>query len=259
MNNVSNEIIKKDALFILKNKKIIGIMCLVPVVLTIIMPTVFVVSIKNISVNLDMFSKILNIEMDSLTSVEQRKIVVDFFLYNVLPIFFMLIPTMMSTIISANSFVGEREKGTLETLFLSPIKVSDIFIAKVKVSLFLSMSINIIVFIFMFIILNIVLYVTNFNFLIPDLKWFCILAITSLAITILSTTFIIKKSQNSDSVEEAQQSAVFIILPIIAIVIGQFTGVIIINRSAIILVSVVLLVVSIAVMKLISKKSDYYM
>ena len=112
---------------------------------------------------------------------------------------------------------------------------------------------------FMFIILNIVLYVTNFNFLIPDLKWFCILAITSLAITILSTTFIIKKSQNSDSVEEAQQSAVFIILPIIAIVIGQFTGVIIINRSAIILVSVVLLVVSIAVMKLISKKSDYYM
>lgn len=144
MNNVSNEIIKKDALFILKNKKIIGIMCLVPVVLTIIMPTVFVVSIKNISVNLDMFSKILNIEMDSLTSVEQRKIVVDFFLYNVLPIFFMLIPTMMSTIISANSFVGEREKGTLETLFLSPIKVSDIFIAKVKVSLFLSMSINII-------------------------------------------------------------------------------------------------------------------
>ena len=59
--------------------------------------------------------------------------------------------------------------------------------------------------------------------------------------------------------EEAQQSAVFIILPIIAIVIGQFTGVIIINRSAIILVSVVLLVVSIAVMKLISKKSDYYM
>ena len=150
MNNVSNEIIKKDALFILKNKKIIGIMCLVPVVLTIIMPTVFVVSIKNISVNLDMFSKILNIEMDSLTSVEQRKIVVDFFLYNVLPIFFMLIPTMMSTIISANSFVGEREKGTLETLFLSPIKVSDIFIAKVKVSLFLSMSINIIVFIFMF-------------------------------------------------------------------------------------------------------------
>ena len=77
MNNVSNEIIKKDALFILKNKKIIGIMCLVPVVLTIIMPTVFVVSIKNISVNLDMFSKILNIEMDSLTSVEQRKIVID--------------------------------------------------------------------------------------------------------------------------------------------------------------------------------------
>lgn len=181
-------------------------MCLVPLVLTIVMPVIFIISIKETNIDMDIFlrifEKVLNIRINNFTLIEQKKIIVDFFVYNILPIFFMLIPTMVSTIVSANSFVGEREKGTLETLFLAPVKVKDIFIAKVKVSMLLSTGLNIIVFVIMSFILNIALYICGFNALLPNTKWIILLIITSTAITILSTTFVIKKSKTSDSVEE---------------------------------------------------------
>ncbi|RBP35937.1 ABC transporter permease subunit [Garciella nitratireducens] len=262
MNKLANEIIIKDIHTIMKNKKIIGIMCLVPFILTIIMPTIFIVSVKNsnieISAFLKIFEKALNMSMGRFSLIEQKKIIIDFFIYNVLPIFFMLIPTMVSTIVSANSFVGEREKGTLETLFLAPLKVRDIFIAKVKVSILLSVVFNIVIFVIMSIVLNIVLYTCEFNFFFPNVKWWILLIIASLGITILSTTFVIKKSKNSDSVEEAQQAAVFVILPIISIVVGQFTGFLFISTFAIFVVSLLLLLISIMVMKIISIKMDYY-
>ncbi|MGP1440707.1 MAG: hypothetical protein ACTTJ3_08220 [Treponema sp.] len=262
MNKLANEIIIKDIHTIMKNKKIIGIMCLVPLVLTIIMPTLFIISVKNsnieVSAFLKIFEKILKMSIGKFSLIEQKTIIIDFFIYNVLPIFFMLIPTMVSTIVSANSFVGEREKGTLETLFLAPIRVRDVFIAKVKVSILLSVVLNILIFIIMCIALNIVLYICGFDFFFPNAKWCILLIIASLGITILSTTFVIRKSKNSDSVEEAQQVAVFVILPIIGIVVGQFTGFLFISTLAIFVVSILLLIISIMVMKFISIKTDYY-
>ncbi|MDR1774152.1 MAG: hypothetical protein LBR30_04715 [Clostridioides sp.] len=262
MNKLANEIIIKDIHTIMKNKKIIGLMCLVPLVLTIIMPTIFIIAVKNsnieVSVFFKIFEKTLKISMDKLSLIEQKKFIVDFFIYSILPIFFMLIPTMVSTIVSANSFVGEREKGTLETLFLAPVRVRDIFIAKVKVSILFSSGLNIAIFVIMSIALNIVLYACGFEFFFPNTKWIILLIIASLAITILSTTFVIKKSKNSDSVEEAQQAAVFVILPIIGIVVGQFTGFLFISTFAIFVASILLLLLSIIVMKIISIKIDYY-
>lgn len=262
MNKLANEIIIKDIHTIVKNKKIIGLMCLVPFVLTIIMPMIFIVSVKNANIEispfLKIFEKTLNMNMGRFTLIEQKEIIIDFFIYNILPIFFMLIPTMVSTIVSANSFVGEREKGTLETLFLAPLRVRDIFIAKVKVSILLSVVFNIVIFVIMSIVLNIVLYICKFNLFFPNVKWGILLIIASLGITILSTTFVIKKSKNSDSVEEAQQTAVFVILPIIGIVVGQFTGFLLISTFAIFVVSLLLLIISIMVMKMVSVKIDYY-
>lgn len=114
MNKLANEIIIKDIRSIMKNKKIISIMCLVPFVLTIIMPTIFIISVKNshieISTFVKIFEKALNMSFDKISLIKQKRIIVDFFIYNVLPIFFMLIPTMVSTIISANSLLGKKKR-----------------------------------------------------------------------------------------------------------------------------------------------------
>ncbi|MBE5064023.1 hypothetical protein INF30_12235 [Lachnospiraceae bacterium DSM 108991] len=261
MSNLANEIVKKDIFSVLGNKRLICLISLVPVILTLVMPSILIIYVAKSNIELDRFYSVLKQpiidSMENFTKYEQKELIIAFFIDNILPIFFLLIPTMSSSIISANSFVGEKEKGTLETLYLSPIKVQDIFIAKVKVSIIFSMALNIIVFFVMCIELNILLSVLGFQYFVPGVRWGILLLITSLAITILSTTFVIKSSKKSETAEEAQQSAVFIILPIMALVVGQFAGLIFISDLLVIVVSLVLLIFSLAMLIRASSKVDY--
>lgn len=253
-------IIIKDLKYILRSKQLIALMLLVPLVLTVIMPSIFVIAISNLQVNMEDFKAIIEkvVGKENVELAYQKQLIISYFLNNILPVFFMLIPTMMSTIISSNSFIGEREKHTLETLYYSPIKVRDIFIAKNVVSICLSMILNFAVFIVMTVIINIVLLAVGMPAFIPGLKWLIVILCTSLAITILSTGIVVSKSNKSDSVEEAQQSAVFIILPIIGLVVGQFTGFIMISKLILAIASLIFLIISVMVLKLLSNKNDYY-
>ena len=45
----------------------------------------------------------------------------------ILPVFFLIIPIMTASIMAASSFVGEKEKHTLETLLYCPMSVKQIF------------------------------------------------------------------------------------------------------------------------------------
>ena len=49
------------------------------------------------------------------------------------------------------------------------------------------------------------------------------------AISLVAIAVTVRGSAKAQTIEEAQQRAVFLIFPIIALVIGQFTGVILVN------------------------------
>lgn len=72
----------------------------------------------------------------------------------ILPVFFLIIPVMAASIMSASAFVGEKEKHTLETLLYCPLSVKQIFCAKVMASFFLSMLISFISFLAMLLYLK---------------------------------------------------------------------------------------------------------
>jgi ABC-type Na+ efflux pump permease subunit len=43
---------------------------------------------------------------------------------------FLVVPLMVSSIIGSDSFVGEKERGTMEALFFTPISDTELFVAK---------------------------------------------------------------------------------------------------------------------------------
>ncbi len=53
--------------------------------------------------------------------------------------------------------------------------------------------------------------------------------LVSPAIALIAITLIVRGSAKAKSVEESQQSAVFLIIPVILLIAGQFTGVLLIN------------------------------
>ncbi|WP_158587419.1 ABC transporter permease subunit [Neobacillus notoginsengisoli] len=72
--------------------------------------------------------------------------------------FFLIVVIINSLVTASNSFVGEKERKTLETLLFAPISITDLFIGKVLASLIPALGITIAVYLLDLIVINIIAY-----------------------------------------------------------------------------------------------------
>lgn len=222
-------IIKKDLQRIVSSKRMFICLLVVPLVLTIIMPTIFLLTtcfVPEKSTELDKLLELLPITEQSTNFLENMAGLI---LNYALPIFFLIIPIMSSTIMSATSFVGEKEKQTLETLLYCPLSLTQIFQAKVAASFLLSMLVSCISFSVMLIVLETEIYVTAGLFILPGIQWLLVMLLLAPALSLIAVTLIVRISAKAQSVEDAQQGAVFLLLPILLMLISQFSGLFLIS------------------------------
>ena len=125
--------------------------------------------------------------------------------------------------------MGEKEKHTLETLLYCPLSVKEIFRAKVLASFLLSMLVSLVSFAAMLTVLELESVFLMGSPLLPRGGWVIVLFLLSPAVSLIAVTLIVRNSARAQSVEESQQSAVFLIIPVILLVVGQFAGVMILN------------------------------
>lgn len=69
----------------------------------------------------------------------------------------------------------------------------------------------------------------GWQLLVPSVSWLVVMLLLSPAISLIAVTLIVRGSAKAQSVEESQQAAVFLIIPLILLIAGQFTGVLLMN------------------------------
>lgn len=221
-------IIRKDIRSISSNKNLFASLLLVPLILTVLVPTIFVLTVhfapndpdmQNLAALLPPGMEGKNFELTLLGLV----------LNYLLPVFFLVIPIMASSIMAATSFVGEKEKHTLETLLYCPLTLGQIFRAKVAASFLLSMVVSAISFAAMLLVLEGESYFLLGQFLLPSFSWALILLLLSPSLSLIGVTLIVRGSAKAQSVEQSQQSAVFLVLPVVLLFVSQVTGVMLLS------------------------------
>ncbi len=222
-------IIKKDLKGLTANNRMFLALLVVPLVFTVVVPTIFILVIHFAPSESSDFQKLLELLPTTEQSGDLEQTIIGLFFNHILPVFFLIIPIMAASVMSASSFVGEKEKHTLETLLYCPLSLKQIFRSKVLASFLLSMTVSVISFVVMLIVLECEVVFTTGSFLLPDVKWLLIMLLLSPAISMIAITLIVRISAKAQSVEDAQQGAVFLLLPILLLVIGQFTGILLIN------------------------------
>lgn len=228
MKNAMFAIIRKDIRGVTANKNLFAGLLIVPLVFTIVLPSVFM-SLSHFAPDDPDIQKLLEI-LPSAAQAESLELAVAGLLLNfILPVFFLFIPIMAASVMAASSFVGEKEKHTLETLLYSPLSVRQIFRAKVLAAFLLSMTVSLISFCVMFLVLETEAVFLMGSFLMPGISWIIILLLISPALSLIAVTLIVRNSAKAQTVEESQQSAVFLIVPLCLLVVGQFTGVLLLN------------------------------
>lgn len=224
-------VIKKDIRGVTLNKQVFAVLLIVPLALTIVLPSIFVLVTAFAPDAASDFQKILDMLPADNGARSQQQRILGLILNNIMPVFFLMIPIMASSVMAASSFVGEKEKHTLETLLYSPLSLMQMFQAKILAGFSVGMMVSYISFAAMMLVLELEVFLLTGKAILPSSSWLAIMLLIAPAISIIAIAVTVRSSAKAQTIEEAQQRAVFLVFPILALLIGQFTGILLISAG----------------------------
>lgn len=238
-------IIYKDVKSALSDKMVIMPLVIVPLVFCVILPIGLLLlttyGLESLIQGAEQVKQITHLySIPNPMSEKGLEMAYVFLNYTFLPLF-MLIPVMVSSILSANSVVGEKERQTLETLLYSPISNREFLTAKLLGSFLPGITVGYIGFLLYFGITNIVSYFIMGVTVIGAVVWWPAMLMLNPAVSLAALTLTLMVSIKAKTFVEAQQTAAILVLPLILLVITQITGVVVLNVWSIILFALILL------------------
>jgi ABC-2 type transport system permease protein len=165
--------------------------------------------------------------------------------------FFLIIPLMASSVISSDSFAGEKERKTIEALLATPISDSELFFGKMLVSFIPSMVVTFISFVVYTLVFDLFSFgIFNGLLLLPNLNWILMIfgLAPTLALASIGLTVIV--SAKVKGFKEAQQISVILLLPVLALVFGQVAGAIILGPLVILILISIFVILDFVVFRI---------
>lgn len=249
MNGSQLAIIKKDFQEAWGIKMARTSMLVVPIVMVVFLPAMFmtICLLAPEEMNTDMESVIAALPAQFANATPSQSAY--YYMVNMIcqPIFLM-IPMMVGTISAASSFVGEKERGTIESILLTPLSVRQIFTAKVLGCSLLALAvtgISFVVFTVIMLIGNVLVGISAF----PSISWAILILVLCPAVTVLGVSFMVLVSSKAKTFVEAQQMAGFIVLPVILLIIGQVTGIMMLSPVVLAIVALIIILADILMLR----------
>ncbi|MEK4109930.1 ABC-2 type transport system permease protein [Paenibacillus sp. DS2363] len=237
-------------------------MLIVPLIIGIIMPSALLWaasrmelrSVGNISFLLESLDALTHGgQIPQLASMptDNHRIVYYLAMYMFAPLF-LIIPVMASSILTANSFAGEKERKTLEGLLFTPISMDTLFKGKVLAALIPSILLSWVTFLIYGIIANILMYPMFGTLMFPNLNWIILVVWVVPACSLMVILLNVLISAKVRGFQEAYQLGGLIVLPLIALVAGQASGMLLIGPWMLVMIGAVLLLISVVLLRLVT-------
>lgn len=235
-------LVKKDFGEIWNTKLVRATLLAVPICLVVLLPIVFLAMVFLVPMDqVNGVGQMMKLIPEQLKGLSFQQSMFYMMTNIVSPMFFLMVPLMTSTVSSANSFVGEKERHTMETLLLCPLKVRQIFKAKVIGCVLLSAISTLISFFAFSIIVGVGDAMLKMPFFF-NWNWFVLIFVLTPAVTVFGVVFMVVISGKAKSYVEAVQLSGYVVLPLILLFVGQFTGLFQINAWILLAIGIVLIV-----------------
>jgi len=222
-------LIAKDLRFAKQTKGNVMSIIIVSLVFCVILPAAVIIIMYFNPDGMSGLDNLLGLLGDTYGSEESNIAVLSLILNNFAPMLFLMIPVIATTTMATSSFIGEKEKRTLETLLYSPMSLRQIFSSKVMASFFLSMVVTVTAFICYFAVSQVLAYLLFGQLILPGVNWYLIVFVVAPVISLLAVTVTCKISAKALTMEEAFQKAGLLTIPIILLAASQISGLMMIN------------------------------
>lgn len=257
-------LMKKDIRTIRRSKPLLITLIIIPIIFCLFLPSIFIGGIllfdaeniigSDIDKMLGTFLTEIptpNVELDTF-----NKQLIYVFVNYLLASFFLLVPIITASVTAANSFVGEKERKTLESLLFAPISLKELFVAKILASFLPSYFISLVSFIISGISINLLSYPLYHSIIFPSANWVVLIVFLSPMILLLTILLNILISSRVQTYQEAQNIGGIIVLPVIALVVGQVSGLFLLEVYIMLIISFVLLGMNLLMLRKIAEYND---
>ncbi|HSP48456.1 MAG TPA: ABC transporter permease subunit [Clostridiaceae bacterium] len=254
MNAAQNAVIRKDIREIMSSKQTLIPMIILPVIFTVVLPIGLLFGAQFGMEGVNGMDQLIEIFGEMFGTYDDSQLLIEIAMNYMFPIFFLLIPVMTSSIIGAGSFIGEKERKTMESLLYTPISIKELFIAKVVGVAIPAYAITFISAMMFGIIMNVGGWIYFGRMIFPNLKWILLILWVCPAVTLLGLSFMVLVSAKAQTFQDAQQMSALIIVPIIFFLIGQMTGLFMLNELILLIAGAILYLLDYALMKNATKR-----
>ncbi|MBC7235488.1 MAG: ABC transporter permease subunit [Chloroflexi bacterium] len=137
---------------------------------------------------------------------------------------FLVVPLMVSSILAADSFAGEKERKTLESLLYTPVSDEELFLAKVLGAFLPALVISVASFLVYALAVNTVGYRIMGRIFFPAPTWWPMVFWLGPGVSLSGLGATVLLSSKVSTFMQAQQGGGLLVLPIVALMIGQLSG-----------------------------------
>lgn len=224
-------VVAKDLTAVRRSKSVIIPMLAVPVLLLVILPAVVGLmarSSSGVAVDRILSQVPGDLARPILDLPEREQLIVLINGYLLAPLF-LIVPLMVSAVLAADAFAGEKERKTLESLLHSPITERDLFIAKFATAFLPAIAVSWIGFAVFAVVANGIAWPVMGRLFVPTQLWGVMILWLAPAVATLGLAVMVRVSARTNTSQEANQLGGAVILPLIFLAVGQSTGLLLVD------------------------------
>lgn len=156
----------------------------------------------------------------------------------------LIVPVILPSVIASYSIVGEKVSGTLEPLLATPVTTLELLVAKILTSLIPSVGITwffgaVFLAILPFIAISHAVFVS-----IISPSWFILFLMCAPLLSVTTIAATVAASSRANDPRSAQQISAIVIIPVVLVIAGQFTGLLVLNPIFSLILALVLAVLA---------------
>lgn len=228
--NAIRAVVRKDVTAVRRSKAVVIPMLAVPVLLLVVLPLVIGIAARaqtgGIETFLDDVPAGLADPIAELPAAEQLIVLVNGYLLAPL---FLIVPLMVSAVLAADAFAGEKERRTMETLLHLPISNQDLFVAKLLGAFIPALAVSWVGFALFCVVANGVAWDVMHRVFVPTRLWAVVIFWVAPAVAMLGLGVMVRVSVRARSTQEANQLGGAVVLPLIFLAVGQSTGLLLVD------------------------------
>jgi ABC-type Na+ efflux pump permease subunit len=243
-------IMRKDLRQVLQNRMVWLPMIILPVILQVLIPLGLVLmplfvseaelGVQDMAGLLGVMPDALRAGLEGLTAGQMWIVISANYMFAPM---FLIVPLMVASILAADSFVGEKERGTLEGLFYTPVSDRDLFFAKVLTAFLPALAISVGAFIAYAIVVNVGGYATMGRIFFPTAPWWPLVFWLGPAVSAAGLGVTVLISSKARTFMQAQQTSGILVLPIVFLMIAQLAGLFFLGAGLILFIGALVWVV----------------